>query len=116
VGGQGARVGPDLSKIGSIRAPKDLLESVAFPSASFARGYEPWRIRTQAGAIYDGIIVRETAEAITLLQGDRTEKRIPRSSIETIVQGKGSIMPQGFDTLLSPEDLRDLIAFLSSLR
>jgi putative membrane-bound dehydrogenase-like protein len=116
VNGQGARVGPDLSKIGSIRAPKDLLESVVFPSASFARGYEPWRVRTKDGVVYDGLIARETADSITLMQADRTEKRIPRASVDAIVQGKISIMPQGFDTLLSRDDLRDLIAYLLSLK
>jgi putative membrane-bound dehydrogenase-like protein len=116
VNGQGARVGPDLSKIGSIRQPKDLLEAVVFPSASFARGYEPWRVRSKDGAVYDGLIVRETADAITLMQADRTEKRIPRASVEAIVQGKTSIMPQGFDTLLPRDDLRDMIAYLFSLK
>ena len=33
VNGRGGRVGPELSKIGSIRAPADLLESVVYPSA-----------------------------------------------------------------------------------
>jgi putative heme-binding domain-containing protein len=116
VAGQGARVGPDLSKIGSIRTPKDLLESIVFPSASFARGYEPWRVRTKDGVVYDGLIARETADAITLMQADRTEKRIPRASVDAIVQGKISIMPQGFDTLLTHDDLRDLIAYLGTLR
>src|SRR5262249_28781892 len=36
VQGQGGQIGPDLSKIGAIRAPRDLLEAIVFPSASFA--------------------------------------------------------------------------------
>jgi putative membrane-bound dehydrogenase-like protein len=115
-GGQGGRVGPELSKIGQIRSGRDLLESIVFPSASFVRGYEPYLIRTKDGAILDGLIARETAEAIFLVQADRTERRVARSSIEAIRQGKVSIMPQGLDLQISREELRDLIAFLLSLK
>lgn len=116
VAGQGARVGPDLSKIGSIRQPRDLLEAIVFPSASFVRGYEPTVIRTRGGEIHDGLIARETADAIHLFTTDRIEKRIPRSSIDALRQSRVSIMPQGLDRQLSGEELRDLIAFLASLR
>jgi putative heme-binding domain-containing protein len=113
---QGGRVGPDLSKIASIRTGRDLLESVVFPSASFARGYEPYLLRTKDGAILDGLIARETADAIYLFTAERTEKRVPRASIEVLQLGKTSIMPQGLDAQLSRDELRDLLAFLVSLK
>jgi putative heme-binding domain-containing protein len=114
--GQGARVGPDLTKIGSIRTAKDLLEAVVFPSSSFARGYEPWRIRTKDGAVLDGLIVRETADAITLLQADRSEKRVSRAAVDQIQQSRTSVMPQGLDQQLTRRELQDLVAFLASLK
>ena len=40
VGDEGGSVGPDLTKVGGIRAGRDLLESVVLPSATFAQGYE----------------------------------------------------------------------------
>ncbi len=116
VNGQGGRVGPDLSKIGQIRAGRDLLESIVFPSASFVRGYEPALIRTKDGAIYDGLIARETADAIHLVRADRTEQRIPRASVEALQQSRISIMPQGLDAQLSRDELRDLVAYLVSLK
>ncbi len=116
VAGQGGRVGPDLTKIGGIRAPKDLLESIVFPSASFVRGYEPTAIRAKDGAVLDGVIARETADAVTLTLADRTERRVPRAAIEALAQGRISIMPQGLDRQLSAAELRDLIAYLASLR
>jgi putative heme-binding domain-containing protein len=111
---QGGRVGPDLSKIGSMRSPRDLLESIVFPSASFVRGFEPYNIKVK-GEIHNGVIARETAEAIYLYGADRTEIRIPRASIEDMRRSGVSIMPQGLDALLSRDELSDLIAFLMSL-
>ena len=116
VASQGGRVGPDLSKIASIRTGRDLLESIVFPSASFARGYEPYLIRTKDGAILDGLIARETADALYLFTADRNEKRVPRASIDVLQMGKTSIMPQGLDALMSRDELRDLLAFLVSLK
>jgi putative heme-binding domain-containing protein len=117
IAGMGGKVGPDLSKIGSIRSGRDLLEAIVFPSATFARGFEPFLIRTKDGAVYDGLIVRETAESVVLFTAaDRVEKRIPRASVDEIRQSKISVMPQGLDAQLSRDELRDLIAFLTSLR
>ena len=116
VGSAGGSIGPDLSKIGSIRAPRDLLESIVFPSASIARGYEPFTITTKNGLVYGGILGRDSAEAVTLTATDRSLVRIPRSSVEDIQPSRVSIMPQGLDTQLSRQELSDLIAFLTSLK
>jgi putative membrane-bound dehydrogenase-like protein len=113
---EGGRIGPDLSTIGGIRSGQDVLESIVFPSASFARGYEPYLVDMKDGKTHSGIIGRETPEAIYLITADRAEVRLPRQSIDTLERGRVSIMPQGLGTQLSREELADLIAFLKSLR
>jgi putative heme-binding domain-containing protein len=115
-GTDGGTIGPDLSKIGSIRSGRDLLEAILFPSASFVRGYEPYVVATRDGQIANGILGRETADAITLVTAARTEIRVPRSAIEEIQPSPVSIMPQGLETQLSRQELSDLIAFLSGLK
>src|SRR5262245_20838379 len=72
----GGKIGPDLSKIGSIRTPRDLLESIVVPSSSIVRGYEPYVITTKSGRSYNGILGRDTPEAVTLVTAERTEIRI----------------------------------------
>jgi len=112
----GAIIGPDLSKIGQLRSLPDLLESVVFPNASFARGYESYSVVTASGTVFTGILSRETADSVYLRNAQREEVRIPRSDIEEFVPSKLSIMPQGLDKQLSPQELRDLFAFLQSLK
>lgn len=116
IAGHGGQVGPDLSKIGSIRTASDLLESIVYPSASFARGYEPYLVRTKDGDTQAGIISRETADSIYLTTGPRQILRIPRQSIALLRPGTVSLMPQGFDEQLSRGELADLIAYLTSLK
>ncbi|MEO6810343.1 MAG: hypothetical protein ABI353_14600, partial [Isosphaeraceae bacterium] len=113
---EGGAIGPDLSKIGQVRTQRDILEAILYPSASFARGYEPFVVSTVDGRIITGIIPRETAEAIFLATPDRVEIRLRRSAIEEIEPGRVSVMPQGLDANLDQHELADLIAFLQSLK
>lgn len=114
--GEGGHVGPDLSKVGQIRTRRDLLESVVFPSSSFARGYESFSISTRSGQIHAGIVVRETADAIYVRTAERAELRLPRAEIDELAPSTVSIMPQGLDKTMSPGDLADLLAFLQTLK
>jgi putative heme-binding domain-containing protein len=116
VKGEGGQIGPDLSKIAVLRGKRDLLESVLFPSAGFARGYEPYTVTTRSGKVYSGILKRETADAIYLIATDRAEIRVPRAEIDAIDPARTSIMPQGLEVQLSRQELTDLFAFLQSLR
>src|ERR1044072_3886371 len=49
------KVGPDLTKSGAIRSVRDLLESIVLPSASFAQGYESYRVTLADGEEITGI-------------------------------------------------------------
>ena len=114
---EGGHVGPDLSRIGAVRSGRDLLEAILFPSASFARGYEPFIIATNDGRVHSGIIARETSDAIVLVTPDRLRDLPPplhpsrRSS-----QRRVSVMPRGLDANLNRQELADLVAFLQSLK
>jgi putative heme-binding domain-containing protein len=116
VNGAGALVGPDLSKISASRQPRDLLESILYPSASFARGYEPYTVLLNDGRVISGIIARETAHDIVVRTNDLSEIRISRDSIDAIQPSQTSIMPQGLDGRMTEAELRDLVAYLRSLK
>jgi putative membrane-bound dehydrogenase-like protein len=113
---QGGQVGPDLSKIGAIRTGREILESIVFPSAGIARGYEPYQVVLKNGKSHTGLLKRETGQAIYLVTAERAEVRIARADIETFEPSKVSIMPQGLDGQLTRAELADLIAFLVSLK
>ncbi len=112
IGDQGGQVGPDLSRIGQIRTPRDLLEAIVYPSSSLARGYESFTVVTGDGRIHNGLIPSETSSEIVLRTADLREYRLRRDDIEHFQPSPTSIMPQGIDKLLTPDELRDLIAYL----
>ncbi|MDA0347695.1 MAG: sulfatase-like hydrolase/transferase [Verrucomicrobia bacterium] len=115
IGNEGHEVGPNLSQIGQIRTKQDLLESILFPSINLARDFESYVIETTDGQSLLGVVQRETADTIFLLDATAVAKPIPRSSIKTIQPGVVSLMPQGLDQTMTQEELIDLVAYLDSL-
>jgi putative heme-binding domain-containing protein len=116
IGYVGGKIGPDLTRIGSIRTELDLLESIVYPSASFVRSFEPVTVSTTAGKVYNGIVAKESASDITLTLNADQQVTIPREEIEDMLPSKVSIMPAGLDKLLSPQELADLVAFLKACK
>ena len=116
VGYLGGRLGPDLSAIGRIRADRDLLESIVYPSASLARGYEPVVVTTRGGKVVAGIPRADTANELVLAINAAEETRIDRADVEEVRPGTVSVMPAGLDKQLSTAELADLLAFLRSRR
>jgi putative membrane-bound dehydrogenase-like protein len=116
IGYRGGNVGPDLTRIGTVRADRDLLEAILFPSASLVRSFEPIAVATRDGKVYNGLIRGENADELLLATGANQEARIPRGEIEEMRPSTVSVMPAGLDQQLTPQELADLVAFLKACR
>jgi putative membrane-bound dehydrogenase-like protein len=116
VGYLGGNVGPDLTRIGQIRAERDLLEAIVFPSASFVRGYEPVLVTTKSGKAHNGVIRKDAADELVLATGVNQEVRIARDDVDEIQPSKVSVMPAGLDQQLTLRELADLVAFLKACK
>jgi putative membrane-bound dehydrogenase-like protein len=116
IGYLGGTIGPDLTHIGKIRAERDLLESIVFPSASFVRSFEPVQITTKKGKVYNGLVRRETPDEVVLAVSATEEARIARQDIDEVMPGKVSIMPAGLDQQLTRQELADLVTFLKACK
>ena len=112
IGFVGGHVGPDLTRIGQIRAERDLLESIVFPSASFVQSFEPVMVETTDGERQYGIVRKNDAEEVMLVTGPNLEVHIPKSKLKRMLPGAVSLMPDGFDQVLAPQELADVVAFL----
>ena len=116
ISGQGGVVGPNLSEIGKVRAGRDLLESVLYPSASIVQGYRPYNVETDDGEMYSGLISRQTPEAVWLRGADLAEKKLETKHVKSMRESALSIMPQGLGDALTKTELSDLLAYLQSLK
>lgn len=116
VRGEGGIIGPELTTIGSIRSERDLLEAIAFPSATFAREYEPYTVTLKDGSVRVGRLGHETDESLEMIDAVGQATRITSSDIAKREMGSISMMAPGLERLLSPEELADLVAYLKSLK
>ena len=114
VGDEGGKVGPALDAIGSAQPLEFLIGTVLEPQREVKEGFETYRVTTKQGAEFIGIVVAGNDAELTL--------RDPAGAEHTVAQADvakrefiGSLMPAGLTDNLSPEDLRDLFAYLTQL-
>jgi putative membrane-bound dehydrogenase-like protein len=116
IGYLGGKVGPDLTRIGATRSERDLLEAIAFPSASFVRSYEPVLVATKDGRVVNGVLRKDAPDEVILAVNATEEAKIPRDQIEEMRPGTVSVMPSGLDQQLTTQELSDLVAFLKACK
>ena len=110
-----SKIGPDLSSI-SRGLPVDMIVTeVVWPSMNVKEGYEAATITMKDGTVLTGFKQTETTEAIGIRDAATgVVKSIPRSQTQHIKTG-GTLMPEGLTATLSPQQLADLIRYLSEL-
>jgi len=110
--GDGGKIGPDIT--GSNRANLDyILENILDPSAIVGKDYRTTLLALIDGRVVSGLILKETDSALTVRTINDTVV-IPKSDIEERKLSDLSLMPEGQLNQLTPDEQRDLIAYLGS--
>jgi quinoprotein glucose dehydrogenase len=115
--GQGGEVGPPLNGVAADKE-KDrryLLESIVFPSAKIARGYETVILVLTDDRTVSGIIKSEDKKQIRLVTAENKEIVVPVDQVDSRRTGP-SAMPDDLHQKLSRRELRDVVEFLTSLK
>ena len=108
---QGYAVGPDLTAFRTKGAP-DLVLGILDPNAAIEPRFVNYQIETKDGRALSGVVKAETATSLTLVQGGGLEEKILRSDITEIKASNLSLMPEGLEQNMTPQDLANLIAYL----
>jgi len=116
IGNEGGEVGPSLSGVASKYDKEKLIESVLYPSKFILDGYQQTTIKTNDGVVLVGIIRGETDKEVTLLDANGQKNDIKKENIKLRKTSEQSLMPEGLNTSLKPEEFTDLIQFLESLK
>jgi putative heme-binding domain-containing protein len=111
---EGSQVGPILKTIGGQRTKAELLESLVNPVAKIVPGYGLVSITMKDGSNHAGALFKEDKTAVTLRLADGAEKKLPRAQI-TMQTPPVSMMPPMLG-ILTPREIRDVVAYLSSLK
>jgi len=110
--GEGAEVGPDITRNGRNNW-EQLLSNVFDPSLVIGPGYQARQLLTDDGRVLTGLPVEETDQRIILkIQGGKLET-ISRDQVEEYRVSNVSMMPEGIEKQLTPQELADLFAYLA---
>ena len=115
VEGRGQDVGPDLSTIG-LTPRRHILESILQPSAEVAPSYQSWRVETTDGKVRTGLLVDTSLDTYTYVDEKGGRFKVKTGDVVESRALPTSIMPAGLADLLTDQELRDLLAYLSSRR
>jgi putative heme-binding domain-containing protein len=127
--GRGGHLGPDLSRVGAARSIAYLTESIREPSKELSLGYidpnnhygipleyDTVTVVTANGKRLVGVAKDEDAFSVQLLGDDDELHLLLKKDLSEVRHERRSLMPAYGPDLLSADELRDLLAYLSSLR
>lgn len=109
----GGDAGPNLAGIANRRSHLDLLKSLVEPSAQLAPGYGTVSLTFKNGKTVSATLLDEDETSVTITLGDATHK-IDRKEISSMSTSPSAMPPM--NDALSPYELRDMVAYLSSLK
>lgn len=113
VGTRGNKVGPDLTTIATRITPEQMLQALVAPAARIAPGFGRVTVVKKNGERIEGAFDAETKNDVTVTTSTATQT-IARSEVEKLEFGGISPMPP-MGLGLSKTELRDLVAYLSTL-
>ena len=96
----------------ATRPREALLSDILEPSRQVASDFVSYSITTAAGDTLTGLLISETASGLTLRRAGLPDEMIPRAQIKEVQASGRSLMPEGLEAGLNPQDLADLLEFL----
>jgi putative heme-binding domain-containing protein len=115
VQGQGSRVSPDLSNIGSLRPKADIERSILDPNAEILPENRYVRAVTRDGTVITGRILTEDTFTLQLIDSKERLVSLSKANLRDFSFLKESPMPS-FRGKLSSQELADLTGYLVSLK
>lgn len=108
---EGFEIGPNLATV-FHRSPDELITHILDPNREVSPNYLEYAVALDDGRTLTGLIAEETAASLTLRKAENVRQEVLRGQIEEILATGKSLMPEGLEQKLTPQDMADLLAFL----
>jgi len=109
----GNAVGPELLGL-NHRSTEDLLSHIVDPNMAIHPNYVACTVVTKSGERHTGLLRDESADSVSVLMPLGSLVIVPREQVVAVTTLNRSLMPEGLDSGLLPEELKGLIEFLQS--
>jgi putative heme-binding domain-containing protein len=109
--GEGGQIGPDLTH--ANRADRDyLLASLIDPSAVVRKEHMAYEVETTDGRVFTGLLAERADGRVVMTSATGEQTVLARGDLKQTRESTVSLMPEGLLQTLSPQELRDLFAWL----
>lgn len=108
---RGNDVGPNLGTIQGWTA-EQIITNVFDPNREVSPNFALYIVETNDGRTLAGLIAGETGGNLTLKRADGGTDTVLRSEIKSLTSPGISLMPEGLEAAISPQQMADLIAYL----
>lgn len=126
LGAKGGLTAPDLSNIAGTRKTVTIVDALTKPEhhvygdgGSHMRALAPmdtWlpvHVTTADGKTLDGVLLNQDSYSLQMMGNDQQLHLFDRQSLRRLVIDPKSLMPTDYDKRLTPDEFRDLLAFLT---
>jgi putative membrane-bound dehydrogenase-like protein len=110
---KGNDVGPHLGTIKAWTA-EQLVTNILDPNREVSPNFALYLVETNDGRTLSGLIASETAGNLTLKRADGGTDTVLRSEIKSLTSPGISLMPEGLEAAITPQQMADLIAYLKA--
>lgn len=111
LGNEGSEVGPGIASF-RHRAPDEILLHILDPNREVSPAYLDHTVTLEDGRVLTGLIASETDSSVTLRRAQKVEDTVPRSQIDELASSGKSLMPEGLEQRIKPQEMADLILYL----
>jgi putative membrane-bound dehydrogenase-like protein len=109
--GQGFVVGPDLAAFRSKPAA-DWLVAILDPNAVIEPRFVNYNVEMKDGRSLSGLVTEESATGFTLVQAGGLTQTLRRADVAEMRASTLSLMPEGLEQAMSPQETADLLVYL----
>lgn len=114
---EGGMTGPDLTGSGGRYSPHDLLDQIINPSKEINEQFAPIVVTKNNGEVASGVVVNLSGDNVTLntdVSNPNQRVNIDRKEVKSLEVSKVSPMPPMLLSMLTEDEVMDLVAFILS--
>ena len=105
-------VGPNLTGM-AVHPKAELLRQIIDPSRSVEGNFRLYTVVTKGGRVFSGMLASETRTSIELVDTNAKRRSLIRDEIDELQATRKSVMPDGFEKQMTPQELSSLLSFLT---
>ncbi len=115
LGQKGHAVGPNLAGV-RRRTAEEILTNILDPNREVSPEFLEHSLALDDGRVVTGLVASETPAAITLKGREAAEQTILRRNVSELNSTGKSLMPEGLEKTIKPDEMADLIAYLLKIQ